>query len=96
MEMEYDVIKSYFSLVQEHLIDGGYFLNVNRYEKKSVGYPIRISEYQHDDNWKVIISKPSFNQNRIHFLLTQRTFIKNEKNIIQELANISVLGKIFI
>ena len=95
MEMEYDVIKSYFGLVQEHSIDGGYFLNVNRYEKTSVGYPIRISEYPYDDNWKVIMSEPSFNQNWIHFLLTQRTFIKNEKDIIQELAKISVLGKKF-
>ena len=95
MEMNYDVIKSYFNFIQEYLIDGGHFLNINRYEKTSVGYPIRISEYPYDTNWKVIISEPSFNQNWIHFLLTQRSFKKNETNIIEELNNIKIIGRKF-
>jgi hypothetical protein len=43
----------------------------------------------------VIISEPSFNQNWIHFLLTQRSFDKKEVNIIQELDNIKKIEKNF-
>lgn len=95
MEMNFDVIKSYFDFIHQYLIDGGYFLNINRYEKASVGYPIRISEYPYDINWKVIISEPSFNQNWIHFLLTQRSFKKDEINIFEELNNIRISGRNF-
>ena len=96
MEMNIDVIKSYFNFIHEYLIEGGYFLNVNRYEKKSVGYPIRISEYPYDTNWKVIISEPSFKQNWIHFLLTQRSFIKDENDIVKELENIKIIEENFM
>ena len=95
MEMNYEVIKSYFNLIHEHSIDGGYFLNINRYEKNTVGYPIRIAEYPYDDCWNVIISEASFNQKKIHFLLTQRTFENDKKNIIKELDNIKKIGKKF-
>jgi hypothetical protein len=95
MEMNYETIKSYFNLIQQHSVDEGFFLNVNRYEKNTTGYPIRIAEYPYDDNWNVIISEPSFNQNKIHFLLTQRTFKNSKKNIMEELNNISKIGKKF-
>lgn len=95
MEMNYDVIKSYFDFIHHYIIDGGYFLNINRYEKISVGYPIRICEYPYDMNWKTIISEPSFNQDWIHFLLTQRTYKKDEMNIFKELNNIKINGKRF-
>ena len=95
MEMNYEVIKSYFNFIHEYSAEGGFFLNINRYEKSSVGYPIRISEYPYDIYWKVIISEPSFNQNWIHFLLTQRSFDKKEVNIIQELNNIKKIEKNF-
>jgi hypothetical protein len=95
MEMNYEVIKSYFNLIQKHSIDGGYFLNINRYEKNTVGYPIRIAEYPYDDCWNVIISEASFNQKKIHFLLTQRTFENDKKNIIEELNNIKKISKKF-
>jgi putative sugar O-methyltransferase len=95
MEMNFNVIKSYFDFIHEYLIDDGYFLNINRYEKTSVGYPIRISEYPYDTNWKVLISEPSFNQNWVHFLLTQRSFKKNEANIFEELNNIKIIGSKF-
>ena len=95
MEMNFDVIKSYFDFIHQYLIDDGYFLNINRYEKTSVGYPIRISEYPYDKNWKVIISEPSFNQNWIHFLLAQRSFKKDELNIFKELNNIKIMGRKF-
>ena len=95
MEMNFDVIKSYFDFIHQYLIDDGYFLNINRYEKTSVGYPIRISEYPYDTNWKVIISEPSFNQNWIHFLLTQRSFKIDEINILEELNKIAIMGRKF-
>lgn len=95
MEMNFDVIKSYFDLIHQYIINDGYFLNINRYEKTSVGYSIRISEYPYDTNWKVLISEPSFNQNWIHFLLTQRSFKKDEINIFEELNNIKIIGKKF-
>lgn len=95
MEMNYEVIRSYFNLIQYHTIDGGYFLNINRYEKNSVGHPIRIAEYPYDDCWNVIISEASFNQKKIHFLLTQRNFENDKKNIIEELNNIKKISKKF-
>jgi len=96
MEMNFDVVKSYFKFIHQYLIDDGYFLNINRYEKIKVGHPIRISEYPYDMNWKVLISEPGFNQtNKIHFLLTQRSFIKEEMNISEELNKIEIIGRKF-
>ena len=95
MEMNFNIIKSYFDFIHQYLVDDGYFLNINRYEKTSVGHPIRISEYPYDKNWKVIISEPSFNQNWVHFLLTQRSFKKDEMNIFEELNNIKIMGRKF-
>ena len=95
MEMNHEVIKAYFNFIQKHLIDGGYFLNVNRYEKTSVGYPVRISEYPYDNYWKVIVSEPSYKQDWIHFLLCQRSFEDNKPSIIEELNNIKKIGKKF-
>lgn len=95
MEMKFDVIKSYFDFIHQYSSVSGYFLNINRYEKTTVGYPIRICEYPYDKNWKVIISEPSFNQNWIHFLVTQRLFKKDEINIFEELNNIKDIGKKF-
>ena len=62
MEMNLTTIKSYFAFIQRHINRDGFFLNINRYEKTSVGEKIRISEYPYDENWSVITSKPSFNQ----------------------------------
>ncbi len=93
MEMNFDVIKSYFDFIHQYLIHDGYFLNINRYEKIADGYPIRISEYPYDTNWKVLISEPSFRQNFIHFLLTKRSFKEREKNISKELNNIKMIGR---
>ena len=72
-----------------------FFLNINRYEKTSVGEKIRISEYPYDENWSVINSKPSFNQNWIHFLLTQRNIIQQEQNIKTELEKIKKIGSLY-
>ena len=95
MEMNFVVIKSYFDFIHKHCHENSYFLNINRYEKDTVGEKIRISEYPYDRNWKVIISEPSFNQDWIHFLITQRNSNKSEQNIENELDKINNLGKEF-
>lgn len=95
MEMNYNVIKSYFDFIHKYSREGTFFLNINRYEKISVGYPIRISEYPYDSHWEVLISKPSFNQDWIHFLLTQRNFNNLKSNILEELSRIKVISKKF-
>ena len=95
MEMNYSVIKSYFDFIQRYSHENTFFLNINRYEKTSMGFPIRISEYPYDNNWKVIISKPSFNQDWIHFLLTKRVLKIDDSNIIEELDYIKKIGEKF-
>lgn len=88
MEMNFTTIQSYFDFIHSHIIEDGYFLNINRYEKTSAGEKIRISEYPYDSNWTVINSKPSFNQNWVHFLLAKRNMIQKEQNITEELEEI--------
>ena len=95
MEMNKSVIKTYFDFIHNYSRNESLFLNINRYEKKSVGYPIRISEYPYDSLWKVLISQPSFKQNWIHFLLTQRVKNSDEANIFQELNRIKKIEKSF-
>ncbi len=92
MEMTQEVIKNYFHFIQKSISKKGFFLNINRYYKDTVGYPIEMHNYPYDDNWKVLISKPSWEQNHIHFLLTQRINlpsieIKKELKKIKKLAN---------
>jgi hypothetical protein len=93
MEMNVGVIKKYFNFIHNHIESDGFFLNINRYEKKTTGYKIRISEYPYDRNWKVVVSKQSYMQPRLHFLLTQRTKNDLKKNIIDELNIIDKLRK---
>jgi len=95
MEMNFNTIKSYFGFIQKHVGADGFFLNINRYEKTSVGEKIRISEYPYDENWSVIISKPSFQQNWVHFLITKRNFIKEEQDIKTELDEIKKIEMSF-
>ncbi len=91
MEMNFQAIKSYFDFIHSHCHENSFFLNINRYEKNSVGETIRICEYPYDKDWEVVISKQSFNQKAIHFLLTKRNFAKSD--IFQELHNIKEIGK---
>ena len=92
MEMNIDVIKSYFNFIHEYLIVV-YFLNVNRYEKISwvSNKNFRISLHT---NWKVIISEQVLNKIG-YILLTQRSFIKDENDIVKELENIKIIGRKF-
>lgn len=95
MEMTKSVIKTYFDFIHNHSGNDSLFLNINRYEKKSAGYPIRISEYPYDSLWKVLISEPSFKQNWVHFLLTKRVKNTEEANIFLELNRIKKIEKFF-
>lgn len=90
-EMEFYIIRKYFKFIQNHINVNGLFLNINRYEKDSVGYPVKISQYPYDKNWNVLYSKPSFKQENHHFLLSRRLNKNNEKsNILNELNNIDL------
>lgn len=86
MEMNKDVIAYYFDIIQRVCKVDGYFLNINRYHKNSVGEDVEISEFPYDEKWTVIESKKSFKQEHIHYLLTQR---KNQaSDIFSELLEI--------
>ncbi|MSU74483.1 putative sugar O-methyltransferase [Candidatus Kaiserbacteria bacterium] len=94
MEMNSDVIKRYFNLIQTHIIEGGFFFNLNRYQKKSVGYPIQFAKYPYDEEWDVVISKPAWRQDDHHFLITRRT--SERGNIGEEMQRIAKRGAQFI
>ena len=95
MEMNFNMIVKYFSLIQSKISAEGFFLNINRYEKDSVGYPVRIHEYPYDKNWEVILSKQSIIQNKIHFLITKRNFENTKNGINAELNKIKIIAKKF-
>ena len=92
MEMNMNVIKKYFDLIHAHISSEGFFLNINRYEKSAVGEKICIHEYPYDSKWDVIISKPSFLQPGVHFLLTQRKVENFKNNIKDELNRIEIIN----
>ena len=93
MEMNFNVIKKYFNLIQTHVSNNGFFFNINRYYKSSVGYPIELSKYPYDEKWDVVSSKPSWRQEGIHQLITQR--IVNAGDIRDELSKIAKIAKSF-
>ena len=97
MEMDKEIIKEYFDLIHKIIDDNGFFLNINRYRKKSVGYPIHFFEYPYDGNWKVECSKSSWKQSWIHFLIVRRNKYNKEKSdIIKELKRIKTKTFYFI
>ena len=91
MEMNAKVIQKYFDFIHATIAHDGYFLNINRYCKASVGYPIELSKYPYDEKWNVVSSKPSWRQAHVHFLLTQR--LVEGGNIKKELVRIDELYK---
>lgn len=95
MEMKKIVIKSYFDFIHSHSHHNSFFLNINRYEKNSSGDLIRLFEYPYDDKWQTIISKSSFNQDWVHFLVTKRCEDTSKANINSELKKIEQIGKKF-
>lgn len=91
MEMNKKIIKKYFNLIQSKINIDGYFLNINRYLKSTVGEDIKFDEYPYDNLWNIVISKKSFLQDHVHFLLVQRQI--NEGNIKNELLKLKNSNK---
>ena len=86
MEMDHKVIEDYFHEIQKNISTDGIFVNINRYDKRTVGYPIRLENYPYDKNWSVITSKQTWNHLNVHTLITKRT---NElSNIDKEIKKI--------
>ena len=96
MEMDFSTISSYFNLIHKKLRINGYFLNINRYEKNTVGESIQLAKYPYNDKWQILLSKVSWQQSHIHYLLSQKK--KNKGNIHSELRKINYIRrkKIFI
>jgi len=93
MEMEFAVIKKYFNIIHKYISNDGFFLNINRYTKDVVGYPINLSDYPYDDDWEVKLSKKSYKQHHLHSLLTQRKFSNFKNNIKDEIEKIKIESK---
>ena len=98
MEMDKEIIDEYFKFIQNSIDDTGYFFNINRYRKKSVGYPINFFDYPYDNYWRVIYSKKSWRQNWVHHLITQRIdkISPNSDSIKKELSLIKKITYYFI
>ena len=97
MEMNKNVKKKYFDLIHSRIQKGGYFLNINRYVKGfgDANEISKLHEYPYDSNWDVIISKESYGQKHIRFLLTKRVFDDFENNILFEMKKIEEISRGF-
>ncbi|MCP3932983.1 MAG: putative sugar O-methyltransferase [Bacteroidetes bacterium] len=73
MEMKTETIKYYFDIIHRSVKSNGFFYCVNRYEKSTVGYPIRIAEYPFDNFWNILESEPFCRSPHIHELFLKRT-----------------------
>ena len=91
MEMNSDAINYYYNLIQKHSKVNSLFLNINRYEKSTVGEKIRIAEYPYDDLWETLISKAT-EVNLMHMLLTKRLSGSSNSDISEILSKIRLLG----
>lgn len=91
MEMKMNIIQEYFNLIQNKIVEGGFFLNVNRYLKRTVGEDIYLHKYPYDEKWDVVISEKSFLQDHVCFFLAIRK--KAIGNIKEELKKIEIIGQ---
>ena len=89
MEMKMNVIQEYFDLIQNKIVEGGFFLNVNRYLKRTVGEDIYFYKYPYDEKWHVVISEKNFLQDHVCFFLTIRKKVVG--NIKEELKKIEII-----
>ena len=58
-----------------------------------MGYPIEFKKYPFDNKWKVLISKKSWQQKHIHYLLLKRSK-KMLNDIEKEIDKISIFTSI--
>ena len=72
MEMTTDIIKTYFSMIQKNIVLNGFFININRYLKNSVGSNVMLSDYPYDNYWAIASSKQNDFQPHVHQLITKR------------------------
>ena len=91
MEMEPQIIKSYFDLIHDRLMPGGLFLNTNRYCKNKTGHVVRIADYPYDAKWAICRSEHAYKQPHIHSILTKR-LVDDHDDIREELERIAKLG----
>jgi len=91
MEMNMNIIREYFDLIQNKIVEGGFFLNVNRFLKSTVGENIYLHKYPYDEKWDVVISEKSFLQDHVCFFLTIRKKIIG--NIKEGLKKIEIIGQ---
>ena len=90
MEMRMRDIKKYFSIIEENLINDGFFFNNNRYFKDTSGEKIKLHSYPYSNKWRVVYSKNYINFKRLHLLITKK--INSESNdIMEELKKIKEL-----
>lgn len=90
MEMRMSDIKKYFSIIEENLINDGFFFNNNRYFKDTSGEKIKLHCYPYSNKWSVVYSKNYLNFKRLHLLITKK--INSETNdIMEELKKIKKL-----
>jgi len=92
MEMTTQSIAYHFRFIQQHLKEGGLFLNINRYQKITSGEVINFHNYPYDSRWQVLKSIPLETQPHIHLLLTRRTSEYEEGNIRQALKLSKKIG----
>ena len=91
MEMDSNVIEYYFETIQNNISDDGIFVNINRYDKRTVGYPIRFENYPYDKDWSVLISKKTWNHSNVHTLIVKRDY--KLSNIFEVLKKLKWLRK---
>jgi putative sugar O-methyltransferase len=89
MEMNKQSINEYFSMIQDKITKTKLLVNINRYEKNTVGENIKLNEYPYDHNWKVLYSSPTWNHSNVHTLVTKR--ISYSGDIFNELMKINKL-----
>lgn len=87
MEMHSSIIGFYFEHIHRTVRRDGIFYCVNRYEKRTVGYPIRLRDYPFDSYWDIVSSAPSWRQSHIHELVVGRTDKSNNsvKQLLESL-----------
>lgn len=105
MEMDFDVVKDYFSFIHRYVSPEGYFYNINRYISNRTLFNAEnskkinasdLSNYPYDNNWEVVMSSTSYRHNHMHTLITKRNKNDVKNNIKDELKKIENISKKFL